>query len=98
MHFGARRRYHDAGLGTSPNRLSAKTAATATTNPATTSQLRPGRVWSPSHATPTSAGPTVSPTTIPATAVVTDPRLKAEVSNKNPAAPPAITAYTAGLV
>src|SRR5579875_1353466 len=81
-----------SGSGASPNRDNASVPATATTNPTTTSQPKPARVRSPSQATPTSAGPIVSPTTIPATAVVTDPRLSAEVSNKNPAAPPANTA------
>ncbi len=80
------------GCGASPNRASASVPDTATTNPSTTSQPRPSRARSPSHTTPTSAGAIVSPITIPATAVVTDPRCRAEVSNRNPAAPPAAAA------
>ncbi len=48
--------------------------ATATAKPVTASQPRPVRVVSPSQATPTAAGPIVSPRTMPAVAVVTEPR------------------------
>lgn len=89
---------HSAELGASPNRARTSVPPTATTNPRMTTHPQPGRAVSPSHSTPTSAGAMVSPTTIAATVVVTDPRCRAEVNNRNPAAPPAAAAYSAGLV
>ena len=88
-----------AGVGASPNRASTSVPAIPRRRiPAITNQPRPSRAVSPSQTTPTSAGAIVSPTTMAATVVVTDPRCNAEVSKRNPAAPPPAAAYSAGLV